>query len=105
VPTYAVDDRFWGDWERLDDEDRPPFWAALGQFIECLVAWERGGFQGLPRFPHHLGVKPMKGHSGIWEMAWSPDGRCTWEYGTREVAGKAHIVWRRIGSHRIYDDP
>ena len=41
----------------------------------------------------------------IMELAWAPDGRCTWEYGPARRSGTMHVIWRRIGSHAIYDDP
>lgn len=47
----------------------------------------------------------MQGHPGVWEMSWAPDGRATFEYGDEVRAGKAHIVWRRVGTHAIFRRP
>jgi hypothetical protein len=46
----------------------------------------------------------MVGHRNVLELAWAPGGRCTWAFGTPRRVGKSHIVWRRIGTHHIYDD-
>lgn len=105
MPAYVAHTRFLNDYHSLGANERDRFLAARRQFTERLREWEAGGCLGVPRFPKSLGVKPMKGHSNIWELAWSGDGRCTWQYGTRQKSGHCHIIWRRIGDHRIYDDP
>jgi hypothetical protein len=105
VPTFDEGERFWGDYGRLTARQRALFRRARREFVEALRAWENGGFVGLARFPSHLGVKATQGYAGIWELAWAPDGRCTWEYGRRVRPDRCHVIWRRIGSHDIYDDP
>ncbi len=48
----------------------------------------------------------MQGNPGIYEMTWSfagPDGRATFDY--RSVNGETMLQWRRIGTHRIFDEP
>jgi hypothetical protein len=50
-------------------------------------------------------VKGVKGHPGVLEMSWARDGRATFHYGSEKQPGDAHIVWRRIGKHRILQDP
>lgn len=53
-----------------------------------------------------LRIKSVEGASGIWEMTWSfpgPDGRATFQWVT--IDGEAGIRWRRIGNHRILEDP
>jgi len=39
------------------------------------------------------------------ELAWAPDGRASLQYGESVTESKAHVIWRRVGTHRIYDDP
>jgi len=42
----------------------------------------------------------------IWEMTWSfssPDGRATFEFIDRD--GEPSVLWRRIGTHKIFDGP
>jgi hypothetical protein len=31
--------------------------------------------------------------------------RATFSYGAEVVAGKRHVIWRRVGSHEIYENP
>lgn len=47
----------------------------------------------------------MCGASGVFEMAWAPDGRATFEFGEAQRKGEAHIIWRRIGGHEILGGP
>jgi hypothetical protein len=105
VPTYDRLLRFRNEYEDLEPGKRQAFLAALKEFIAVLQEWEDSGRQRRPVFPQHLGIKRLHGHEGIWEFAWAGDGRCTWSYGEPILAGKCHVVWRRVGSHAIYDDP
>jgi hypothetical protein len=41
----------------------------------------------------------------VWEVTFAADGRATFEYGTEVVAGEAHVVWRRVGTHGVLADP
>lgn len=106
MPTYFITRRCRNDYADLNREQRRQFARARKEFVAGLHAWEEAGFAGLPQFPAHLRVKPLvwKGRQ-IMELAWAPDGRCTWEFGAVRTPGKCHVVWRRIGSHRIYEDP
>lgn len=39
-------------------------------------------------------------------MTWSwsdPDGRATWQW--TEIDGEPAILWRRVGTHAIFDKP
>lgn len=105
MPTFEADDRFWNEYARLRADQQQRFRDARDQFIAVLRAWEAERRPGIPRFPQALGVKPMTAHRNIMELAWAPDGRCTWAFGTPRVPGKFHVIWRRIGTHAIYDDP
>ena len=57
------------------------------------------------RFRTGLRVKGVKGAAGIFEMTWADDGRATFEYGEEILEGHVHIVWRRVGTHAIFDEP
>lgn len=60
-----------------------------------------------PRWPASLRVKSVEDAPGVWEMTWSfsgPDGRATFEF-FDTGRGEEGIRWRRIGSHRIFQDP
>ena len=105
MPTYEVRTRFENELRHLPREKQGAFRAALRLFIKAFLEHERSGLPGSPRFPAALGVTPMAGHPHIWELRWAGDGRCTWEYGTPQHPGKSHVIWRRVGTHAIYDDP
>jgi hypothetical protein len=105
MPTYKATTRFIREYKRLSADDRAAFRRTLREFRGVLKGWEVQLSGGLPRFPARLGVKGLAGHPGILEMAWAPNGRCTWQFGPPLRAGTTHIIWRRIGSHAIYQDP
>lgn len=96
---------FKADYRRLDEER---FRDAVRAFNRaCDEAVESGD---RPSWPASLRVKPVQGAPGVWELSWSfsgPDGRATWEWTTVEVGGQRHpaVRWRRIGGHRIFNDP
>ena len=69
----------------------------MTQFVEDLNAG--AGFRAGPR------IKGVKGATGIFELTWADDGRATFSYGEPVVAGGAHIVWRRVGTHAIFKQP
>lgn len=105
MPAYEAEDSFRRDYERLRPEQREQFRRARREFIRVLRDWEREQRPGLPSFPAHLGVKAMVGQpTVVMEFRWAPDGRCTWRYG-RPRQRRFHIVWRRIGTHAIYESP
>jgi hypothetical protein len=96
VPTFEWQERFGRDLARLSAEQRAAFREAVDHFIEDL---RRGnGFRA------GLRVKAIQGESGVWEMTWAGDGRATFSYGRVRIAGQAHIIWRRVGTHAIFKD-
>jgi hypothetical protein len=96
VPTYDAAARFLAEYARLSPAQQRAFRAAQRLFVEGL----RDGGRMHPR----LRVKPFKTISGVFELTWAPDGRALWRYGD-EVPGQPgpHIVWLRIGTHKIFD--
>jgi hypothetical protein len=51
-------------------------------------------------------VKKVTGTADVWEMTWSwndPDGRATWQW--IEIDSEPGILWRRCGTHDIFDNP
>lgn len=98
MPTYAAVQRFLKDWARLTPEQQAAFRRARDAFVADL----RSG----AGFRKGLRVKRIQGNKGeIWEMTWAPDGRATWEYGEEVRQGEPHIIWRRVGTHSIFDQP
>jgi len=97
MPTRDVDPSFLQDFRRLTREQRQAFLASLQHFIQDV---DRGEFRA------SLRVKPMRGYAGVWEMTWEGnDGRATFSYGAEQIVGKRHVIWRRIGTHAIFDNP
>ena len=70
------------------------------------AAYEQRGDAAIPVWPASLRIRQLSGHPGIYELTWSfsgPDGRATFDY--VEIEGEVGIRWRRIGGHRIFDEP
>jgi len=96
MPTYEADRRFLNEFGRLSTEQQEQFRDAVAKLVADLRA-------GVLR--KGLRVKRVQGRFGIWEMTWAGDGRATFTYGEPRRPGQPHIVWRRIGSHDIFEDP
>ncbi|HVB52271.1 MAG TPA: hypothetical protein VND89_11115 [Acidimicrobiales bacterium] len=97
MPTYAWLARFGRDFDGLTQGQQALFLLAVAQFVEDLQR-QRGFRKGLR-------VKGIRGASGIFEMTWADDGRATFEYGDSTVPGESHVIWRRVGTHEIFDTP
>lgn len=101
-------DSFRADYRRLCDEERELFRAAVRTFnqgCERFVATRDPA-----SWPSALRVRSVQGAPGVFEMTWSftgPDGRATGEWTSVEEGGERHpaVRWRRVGSHRIFQDP
>jgi hypothetical protein len=96
MPTFAQTDRFRRDLAGLTPAQRAAFRAAAERFVADLPS---GRFRAGPR------VKGIRGAEGVFEMTWADDGRATFQYGSAVHKGKAHIFWRRIGTHEIFSRP
>ena len=98
MPTFDVTPRFRSDRKKLA-KSSPEQLARFEKVVrEAFVPDLETG-----RFRPGLRVKGLQGHPGIYEMTWAPDGRATWEYGPEQVPGKTHVIWRRLGTHAIFD--
>ena len=73
------------------------FLAAVNEFVQGSATPER--------FRRRLGVKGVKGATGIFEMTWAADGRATFDYGEPVRDDEPHVVWPRIGTHAIFTEP
>jgi hypothetical protein len=101
---FETTPRFDKDVKVLAREHRGRFRALVQDFSAACDVYveDPGGFV----WPAHLRVSRMTSVPGVWEMTWffaSPDGRATFEFVT--VDGEARVRWRRIGNHRIYQEP
>jgi hypothetical protein len=96
LPTHGELPRFRRDWQSLRAEQKSAFLAALRLFVAG---------PNDQSFDPRLRVKRVQGHIGVWEMSWAPDGRATFQYGEQMIAGEAHVIWRRIGTHDVFRAP
>ena len=96
MPTSERLPRFDRDFGALSDDEKDRFRVVIRKFVEDL---EAGGM-----FRAGLRVKGIQSAKGIYEMSWEGDGRATFQFGEAIHEGEPHIVWRRIGDHRILDD-
>lgn len=96
MPTHDELERFLRDYDRLTEEQKDAFAAAVAHFVVDL----RDG-----RLRAGLRVRGVQGTQGVYEMTWAPDGRATFQYGEPVRAGEPHIIWRRIGTHDILREP
>lgn len=100
---YERTDSFKADYKRLSEAERSRFLEAVRRMN---AAYAQRGEQPLPTWPASLRVKDVEDAPGIFEMTCSfagPDGRATFEYVT--IDGEPAIRWRRIGDHRIFNEP
>jgi len=97
MPTHEELARFLREWAGLTPRQRTLFIAAVMEMVEDLAEHAE--------FRPSLRAKGVQGYPGIFEISWARDGRATFHYGAEMRPGEAHIVWRRVGRHRILDDP
>ena len=95
MPTFDSYARFDRDFKKLSKEDRARFRRVVAEHFVPDV--EKGVFRA------GLRVKKVQSSQGVYEMTWAPDGRATWEYGPEQRAGTPHAIWRRVGTHEIFD--
>ncbi|HKF16389.1 MAG TPA: hypothetical protein VKF14_04215 [Candidatus Dormibacteraeota bacterium] len=94
MPTHEEAPRFRRDWDHLTRGQQEKFLAALNTFVQGLQARP-------PEFDPALRVKRVQAWPDVWEMTWAPDGRETFKYGSEVRQGEPHIIWLRIGTHKI----
>lgn len=93
MPTYARTYSFKHDHASLKPDQKAAFRQAVDQFIEDLTAG---------KFRKGLRIKGVKGAKNIYEMTWADDGRATFQYGSPQIEGEKHVIWRRVGTHDIF---
>jgi hypothetical protein len=97
MPTFETLPRFERDWKNLSSQQRALFRkVVLEAFVPDLTAPDRP-------FRSGLRVKGVAAHPGVFEMTWDNDGRATLSYGDERVPGQPHVLWRRIGTHAIFN--
>lgn len=95
MPTWETTRRFERDWRSLDADDRRRFRVAVRKFVRDVATGH---------FGRGLRVRRVEGTADIHEMTWAPNGRTTFQYGSSRRK-EAHIIWRRIGTHEIFEQP
>jgi hypothetical protein len=96
-PTFDLANSFAPDWAKMSKEQRARFRTAKDRFVDDIRRGE--GFRA------GLRVKRVQGTDDVWEMTWAPDGRATFQYGKEVRPGEKHVVWRRVGTHDVFDKP
>ena len=100
---YRVLDSFKGDYAGLSADECRLFGDAVVLMRQAFAA---RGQRALQQWPARLRTGLLEGHRGIFEMTWSfagPDGRATFEI--IDIGGEPAVLWRRIGSHRVFSNP
>ena len=96
MPTHDELEHFWRDYDALTKTQKLAFERAVARFVHDLR---------IGRFRRGLRVRGVEGHPGVYEMTWAPNGRATFQYGETIREGEPHIIWRRIGTHAIFQQP
>jgi hypothetical protein len=96
MPTYEFSERFWREYQRLTPQQRSAFMATVRKLVHDLKG---------DRMRSGLRIKRLQGHEDVREITWAPDGRATFSYGPSVRPGHIHVLWRRIGTHAIFDEP
>lgn len=97
MPTYKLDPDFVGEYLALSPADKAAFRRAKDRFVMALKAGRR--------LDVGLDVHQLTDHPGIYEFRFSRRGRATFRYGSAERGAAAHVIWRHIGGHEIYQEP
>lgn len=98
MASYTKTDQFKSDFAGLTREQKAAFIEAAMKFSEDLDA------QTDPR--SSLRISSLKGWHGVFEFSYEGnDGRATFEYGPEVVKDKKHVIWRRVGTHKVFDKP
>jgi hypothetical protein len=92
APTHERTGRFDRDWDALSPSDRGRFREMVTKFVADLEAG---------RFRPGIGVRPIEGPSNVYEVAFAPEGRATWEYGEPLLGDETHVIWRRVGTQSV----
>ncbi|GGZ18150.1 hypothetical protein [Streptomyces nitrosporeus] len=98
MPTFETLPRFTADLQHLTPAQRRRFRRVV---LDAFVHDLRTG----RHFRPGLRIKGVRRAPGVYELTWAPDGRATWSYGRAVVAGLPHVIWHRIGTHSILDQP
>lgn len=73
--------------------------------MEAVDSFKQGLDTG--EVPQSLHLHKLQGAGDVWAISWGTDndGRATFSYGDAVEPGEPHIIWRRVGTHKIYGSP
>jgi hypothetical protein len=94
---------FLADRKRLDKEELEIVRARLPEFV---AACDRYAANPSTKWPQSLRVRDVENAPGILEVTFNftgPDIRATFEW--TQIEGELAIRWRRIGGHRVFENP
>lgn len=97
-PTYEASRRFLREFSKLTNEQRRAFLDARDELVAGLR-------KRPPEFAPPLRVKRVQGIPDVWELTWAADGRATFRVGAEVLSRELHVVWLRVGTHAVLDDP
>jgi len=100
---FELTERFRGDLGRLTSSDYAIVRSKLGDFA---AACDRYAGDPSMKWPASLRVKPVEAAPGVFEVTFSfsgPDIRATFEW--ISIEGELAVRWRRIGNHRVFNQP
>lgn len=97
MATFEQSSRFKRDYKALTPEQQGQFRNAVEKFVTDLNSGDG--------FGRGLRVKKVQASADVFEMTWANDGRATFHYGNEQLDGQPHVVWRRVGTHDIFNQP
>jgi hypothetical protein len=98
APTFDRLAQFRRDYEKLTRPQRDHFRAAVKKFVAPFSTTP------LPEVEEAL-VQQLRDHPGFYELRVDADTRAIYTFGDAIRRGQPHIVWCRIGSDEVLDQP
>lgn len=100
---FELTESFLSDRARLSREELQ---LVRGRLPEFVAACDRFASDPSAKWPASLRVKRVEGARGVFEVTFNfsgPDIRATFEWA--RVDDELRVRWRRIGGHRVFDQP
>jgi hypothetical protein len=98
APTFDRLAQFKRDYAKLTPPQRDQFRAAVKTFVAPFSTMPPGDFR-------HPLIRELKEHPGYYELQFAPDTRAIYTFGEAIRRGQPHVVWCRIGSDAVLDQP
>ena len=90
MPTFETLPSFEAGWRSMTREQQETFRKVVLEALAPDLATSGRSFRP------ELRVRPVFGHSGLYEMSWGNGGRAAFSYGTERVPGEPHLIWWQI---------